>query len=72
MVQRFLTTASLIALVGLTTAGLVHAANAKDTVADRPILSTESTEALIKQREKWGTEPSQASADGKSEKDKKS
>jgi len=31
-------------------------------VAGRPALSTESTDKLIEQRTKWGTEPSQSKA----------
>lgn len=72
MTQRFFTAASMAALMAIVSAGAAEAADAKKTVADRPILTTESTEALLKQRDKWGSEPSQTSTDSKMKKDQKS
>lgn len=57
MTFRLLTVVAALALVA-------PVANAKEeTTAGLPILKTESTEALLKQRDKWGDKPSLSSAD---------
>ncbi|MEO1282062.1 MAG: hypothetical protein AAFV69_10035 [Pseudomonadota bacterium] len=65
MKLRILTIAAALAMT-------VPAAQAKEgTVAGLPALNTESTEALIKQREKWGDKPSLSSADAVKQADTK-
>jgi hypothetical protein len=52
-----------IALAAVLTAAMAGPSMAQDaSVADRPALTTKSTQDLIKQRETWGTAPSKSAA----------
>ncbi|MEO1205654.1 MAG: hypothetical protein AAFV45_04925 [Pseudomonadota bacterium] len=61
MTKKFLTASLSLALAAPLVATAAFAEKTADV--ERPALTTESTEALIKQREKWGDKPSLSSAD---------